>query len=66
MVSHAYLGLSLSSVPRESLDRAVTVAGSAEDSGLREAGQGLACLRGSGWEGTKCRIQTLEEYPGAR
>lgn len=56
MVSRAYLGLSLSSVPRESLDRAVTVAGSAEDSGLREPGQGLACLRGSGWEGTKCRI----------
>lgn len=56
MVSHAYLGLSLSSVLRESLDRAVTVAGSAEDSKLREAGHCLACLGDPGREETKCGI----------
>lgn len=45
MVSHAYLGLSLSSVPKESLDRAVTVARSAEGYIFREAGCCLAWLR---------------------
>lgn len=50
MVSHSYLGLSLSSVLTESLDRAVTVAGSAEDSKLREAGTLLGLLRRS-WLG---------------
>lgn len=42
MVSHAYLCLSFSSVPKESLDRAVTVAGSAEGSRFSEAGCCLA------------------------
>lgn len=44
-VSHTYLCLSPSSVPKENLNRAVNVAGSAEGYRFREAGCRLAWLR---------------------
>lgn len=58
MVIHAYLGLSLSNVPKECLDRAVTVAGSAEGSRFREA-RVLLGLGHSSWEEIKGQIYKL-------
>lgn len=58
MVIHTYLCLSLSTVPKECLDKAVTVAGSAEGSRFREA-RVLLGLGHSSWEEIKCQLCKL-------